>query len=128
MKTISSLLLITLISLFSACKTIEIAPSSGLQHVVLLWLKDPGNTEDRKQIVEVSKTFAEIPSVANVRVGQVIPSDRAIVDSSFDVGIIVSVDNQQGLKEYLDHPIHQQAKNEVLLPLVEKILVYDFED
>ena len=94
----------------------------------MLWLKEPGNVEHRQQIMAVSKSFAKIPSVRDVRVGQVIPSDRAIVDSSFDVGIIVSVDDAQGLKDYLVHPIHEEAKNEVLLPLVEKILVYDFAE
>ena len=60
--------------------------------------------------------------------GRVIKSDRAIVDDSFDVGILVTVSDVKRLKEYLDHPIHQNAKNDVLLPLVEKVLVYDFQE
>jgi hypothetical protein len=48
------------------------------------------------------------------------------VDDSFDVGIIVEVRDEKGLKEYLDHPIHQKAKKEILLPLVDRVLVYDF--
>ena len=70
----------------------------------------------------------DIPGVLNAQAGQVIMSDREIVDDSFDVGILIVTKNQEDLQKYLDHPIHQQAKKEVLLPLVERILVYDFMD
>lgn len=100
----------------------------ALSHVVLYWLKEPGNTEHRSQIIEVSKTFTKIPGVLDVRVGKVIESNRSIVDDSFDVGILVVVLDAKRLQEYLDHPIHQNAKRDVLLPLVEKVLVYDFQE
>ena len=100
----------------------------ALTHVVLCWLKEPGNTEHRSRIIEVSKTFTKIPGVLDVRVGKVIESNRSIVDDSFDVGILVVVLDAKRLQEYLDHPIHQNAKRDVLLPLVEKVLVYDFQE
>jgi len=100
--------------------------SKTLTHVVLCWLKEPGNSEQRKQIIEMTESFREIPSVLDARAGQAIKSDRAIVDDSFDVGIVVEVRNEDDLKKYLEHPIHQNAKNEVLLPLVDRVLVYDF--
>ena len=100
----------------------------ALSHVVLCWLKEPGNTEHRNQIIEVSKTFTKIPGVLDVRVGKVIESNRSIVDDSFDVGILVVVLDAKRLQEYLEHPIHQNAKRDALLPLVEKVLVYDFQE
>jgi hypothetical protein len=100
----------------------------ALSHVVLCWLKEPGNTEHRNQIIKVSKTFTKIPGVLDVRVGKVIESNRSIVDDSFDVGILVVVLDAKRLQEYLNHPIHQNAKRDVLLPLVEKVLVYDFQE
>jgi hypothetical protein len=72
------------------------------------------------------ETFNNIPSVLNARAGGPIMSERSIVDDSFDVGIIVEVRDGKGLQEYIDHPIHQKAKKEILLPLVERVLVYDF--
>ena len=100
----------------------------ALQHVVLVWLKDAGNAEQRARIIEVSKSFRDIPGVLDVQAGKAITSERDIVDDSFDVGILVVVPDERRLREYLDHPIHQKAKNDVLLPLVEKILVYDFQE
>ena len=100
----------------------------AIQHVVLCWLKEPGNQAHRNQIIEVSKTFRDIPGVLEVRVGEVIESDRAIVDDSFDVAILVVVPDGKCLQDYLDHPLHQTAKKKVLLPLVEKVVVYDFQE
>ena len=99
-----------------------------IHHVVLCWLKEPGNAEHRQQIMEATETFKEIPGVLAARAGQVIPSNRSVVDDSFDVGILILVPDDKRLTEYLEHPIHQKAKEEILLPLVEKIVVYDFQE
>ena len=100
--------------------------SKILTHIVFCWLKEPGNVEQRKEIIEMTESFNRIPSVLEARAGNPIMSERSIVDDSFDVGIIVEVRDEKGLQEYLDHPIHQKAKKEVLLPLIERVLVYDF--
>ena len=100
--------------------------SKILTHVVLCWLKDAANSEQRDRIIKMTETFNDIPSVLNARAGGPIRSERSIVDDSFDVGIIVEVRDEKGLQEYIDHPIHQKAKNEILLPVIERVLVYDF--
>ena len=57
----------------------EAAPGR-VTHVVLCWLKEPGNPQQRAQLVEVSRTFSEIPGVLEVKAGTVVPSDRARAD------------------------------------------------
>ena len=117
--------------LLSGCISIRIGTppeQKVIHHVVLCWLKEPGNAEHRKQIVEVTESFRQIPGVLAARAGEVMPSDRDIVDDSFDVGILILVPDAKCLTEYLEHPIHQKAKQETLLPLVEKIVVYDFQE
>ena len=100
--------------------------SKILTHVVLCWLKEAGNSEQRDRVIKMTETFNDIPSVLDARAGGPIMSERSIVDDSFDVGIIVEVRDEKGLQEYIDHPIHLKAKKEILLPLVERVLVYDF--
>ena len=124
MKT---LCIVTLLALVG-CSSIEPAHDHALHHVVLCWLKEPGNARHRQQIVEVSKSFRDIPGVLEVRAGQVVSSDREIVDDSFDVAILVIVPDRKRLAEYLDHPVHQKAKKDILIPLVDKIVVYDFKE
>ena len=111
----------------AGCSSLEPVRDHALHHVVLCWLKEQGNAQHRERIVEVTRSFDRIPGVLEARAGPVVPSERSIVDDSFDVGILVVVPDERRLREYLDHPIHQKAKNDVLVPLVEKILVYDFK-
>lgn len=102
------------------------AESGRIQHVVLFWLKEPGNPQAREKIVRASREFASIPGVLDVRVGTVLSSDRPIVDDSFDVALVVSCKTEQALADYLAHPKHTQAVEQIVKPLVGKILVYDF--
>ena len=124
MKTLG---IITLLAL-GGCSSIEPAHDHALHHVVLCWLKEPGNARHRQQIVEVSKSFRDIPGVLEVRAGQVGSSDREIVDDSFDVAILIIVLDRKRLTEYLQHPVHHKAKRDILVPLVDKLVVYDFKE
>ena len=120
----NKVLLVALLA-FTGCVSLGSRQDDALQHVVLIWLKDAGNAEQQARIIEVSKSFRDIPGVLDVQAGKAVASERDIVDDSFDVGILVVVPDERRLAEYLVHPIHQRAKNDVLMPLVEKVLVYD---
>ncbi len=109
-----------------SCSLFEEAPEKRINHAVFCWLKESGNKVQRAQVVAVSKTFEDIPGVLEVRVGEVVPSDRPIVESGYDVAIFLSFNNKEDLQSYLDHPIHQEAKKAVLIPLTKKVIVYDF--
>ncbi|MHC4248315.1 MAG: Dabb family protein [Planctomycetota bacterium] len=119
-------------ALAGACEKAGGKPKPGahvpgrITHVVLCWLKEPGNAEHRKRIVEASRRFAAIPGVVGVRAGEVVPSEREIVDDSFDVAICVTFTSPEDLAGYIDHPDHKRAAKEVLFPLVEKVVVHDF--
>lgn len=111
----------------SACKNSDEKPHDRLvNHIVLCWLKEPGNMEQRQQIFNISKSFNEIPGVIEVKVGEAIPSERNIVDDSFDVCIIFTFANVADMNAYLAHPTHQTALDNTIKPLVSKILIYDF--
>lgn len=96
-------------------------------HIVLVWLKEPGNQEHIQQVVDVSNQLNEIPDIQELRVGASIPSERKIVDDSFDVGVYMIFENQASLARYLVHPDHKNIVKTVLTPLASKVLVYDFE-
>ena len=61
-----------------------------IHHVVIAWLKTPGDTEARARILEASRTLENIPGVLRVGRGVVLPSERAVVDSSFDGGFVIT--------------------------------------
>jgi hypothetical protein len=97
-------------------------------HVVLVWLKEPGNPEHRQQIVDATREFETIPGVIDISVGEVVPSDRPIVDDSFDVGLYLTFSSVDAMRTYLADDRHQQALRDVFRPLSERYIVYDFED
>ena len=99
-----------------------------IQHIVLCWLKDSGNKEQRQKVIDLSLSFKNIPGVIDVRAGEVIKSERSIVDSSYDVGIYMTFKSIEDLNAYLIHKDHVKAVTETLKPLSEKIQVYDFQN
>lgn len=121
------LVLVLLVAL-AGCSTIREAHRPRVHHLVLCWIKDPGNSTQRRQIMDVSRTLGRIPCVLDVRVGEAMASDRPIVDDSFDVAVCLSFADRQSLDKYLAHPIHLRATREVLLPIVSKIVVHDFKE
>lgn len=96
-----------------------------VSHIVLVWLKEPGNMEMRKQFVAASRSLNDLPGIVNRHVGVVLPSNRKIVDDSFDVAVTVTLKDKNALQAYLEHPRHQQVLKEKLKPLVGKIIAYD---
>ncbi len=122
----SLMVALLLAALLAGCATRPSAPSAGgVQHVVLFWLKEPGNPEHRRRILEATRGLASIPGLVSVSAGLVIPSERAIVDDSFDVGVVMRFESEAAMHAYLEHPEHRKAVAEVIRPLVRKIRVHD---
>jgi hypothetical protein len=119
-----------LIALFLLAMTgcASLRPSSGseIDHVVVIWLKDHGNAQQQQQMIDRSKRFTQIPGVLSVSVGTCLPSTRPVVDTSYDVAVVMRFANEQALHQYDQHPIHKKAVQELLAPLAAKIVIYDF--
>ena len=99
-----------------------------VNHLVVFWLNDSGNEIDRQKLIETSRTFENIPGVLAVHAGTSLPNARKIADDSFDVALSITFANTNDLNAYLIHPIHEQARHEILAPLVKRIVVYDFQE
>jgi hypothetical protein len=102
------------------------AVAAAVEHIVIVWLQEPGNTEHRARIISESQVLREIPGVTGLRAGNMLPNQRPVVDSSFDVALVVSLENETAMAGYLSHPLHVQLVEETLKPLVKRIQVYDF--
>lgn len=100
--------------------------SATVEHIVIVWLKEPGNPALQQRVIDASQVLRSIPGVLALKAGTVIPSQRPIVDSSFDVALIVSFPGKAALQAYLAHPVHIELVEKTLLPLVARIQVYDF--
>ncbi|WP_051906447.1 Dabb family protein [Methylomarinum vadi] len=104
-----------------------VAESDGkISHVVLVWLKESGNQQIRHEFVQASQQLNGLPGVVNRHVGVVVPSDRVIVDDTFDVAITVTLENKKALQAYIQHPKHKKILEQQLKPLVNRVVAYDF--
>lgn len=127
MKTVVSLMAAGLLASCAGVGTgSRAAGPGGVEHVVLVWLKRPGNAADRAALVAAARKFqAEIREVRRLAVGTPLASERPVVDDSFDVGFVMHFAGKADLEAYERHPVHQQAVQQTLRPLARKVVVYD---
>ena len=123
MKLLSALL--AAVFLASCASTIAPPAKPGtVDHIVLVWLKRPGNQEDKQTLVQQARKLRAIPGIRFLDSGTALSSDRPIVDDSFDIAYVMRFDSPAALNAYATHPTHVKAKEE-LLRLSRKILIYD---
>lgn len=105
------------------CKT---TAKGKVEHIVLVWLKRPGNAADRATLIATARKFqAEIKQIQHLSVGPAVPSERPIVDDSFDVGFVMRFASKAHMDAYEKHPVHVNAVKQTLMPLAKKVQVYD---
>ena len=127
MKLPTPALLILLLALGACSKPSEKTTSTGnIQHVVVCWLKEPGNEMARAQLIGTSLGFKDLPGVMAVVAGSPLPSERKEVDGSYDVALTITFRDEAALHAYEKHPAHKVAVENVLKPLVARFVVYDF--
>ncbi|MDB6116888.1 MAG: Stress responsive alpha-beta barrel domain protein [Verrucomicrobiaceae bacterium] len=131
MKNARSLLFVVAGLALSSCSTstCPFAPAAKpgkIEHIVLMWLKKPGDAGQRERLIAAAKSLkADIKEVKSLDVGLAVPSDRPVVDSSFDVGLVMSFNSKADLASYEKNPVHVKAVTEILKPLTRKLQVYD---
>lgn len=109
-----------------SCATIAPPAASGtVDHIVLIWLKRPGNAADRQALLAATNDLRAIPGIKFLDAGTPLASERPIVDDSFDIGLTMRFDSVKSLRAYESDPRHVKKVTEVLKPLTQKIVVYD---
>ncbi len=115
-------------SLLTSCAQMgyqKAAQAGEVEHVVLVWLYKKGDAATRAKIIETAHSFRDIPGILALSAGEPLPSPRPVVDSSFDIGIVIRFENKEALAAYEKNPKHVKAVTEVLKPASKKIVVHD---
>lgn len=98
-------------------------------HTVIFYLKkDAPAGEADELIADAHDLLGKVPSVRGLRAGR--PAEKpasANGKNDFQVGLLVLFDDAQGLREYIDHPKHQEyvARHK---KYIDRIVAYDFQD
>ncbi len=127
MKNIILLLQITLLGFLCLSVTsVSAKENQKITHVVMVWLNQPGNKADRTAFIKASEELNNLPGIISRHVGVVSPSDRSIVDDTFDVAVTVTMNSKAALKAYLNNPKHKKILREKIKPLTKRVVAYDF--
>ena len=106
----------------------------AVRHVVFLWLKaKPGTPAYQKalgDILQAAEKLKTIPGIVDIHPGYALPStkSRKVAEASYDLAFLFTVQDEESLLAYEDHPTHMAVVKSTLTPLVKKIQVYDFGD
>lgn len=130
MKNATFILAVAVAFILSSCTSCpfgyKTTAKGKVEHIVLVWLKRPGNAADRAALIATARKFqAEIKQIQHLSVGPAVPSSREIVDDSFDVGFVMRFASNADMDAYEKHPVHVNAVKQTLMPLAKKVLVYD---
>lgn len=105
------------------------AKGGNFVHAVVFYLKKDAPKEEAKELVaDTHALLGKIPTVRGIKAGPPSPqSTPKVAVTDYSVGLLVLFDDADGLKTYLDHPLHLKYVDKHM-KYVEKVLVYDFVD
>jgi hypothetical protein len=95
-------------------------------HCVIFWT-DPANSEAADALLAGMEHYLRpIPGWLHFSCGKMQPSERAVVDSSYAVGLNLVFPDREAEAAYQVHPQHIEFVEKVFKPLCTKAVVYDF--
>jgi hypothetical protein len=97
-----------------------------LSHVVIFWT-DPKNPKAADELISGIQTLKSVPGVQSLHTGKMVPSNRPVVDNTFQVALNLAFASKQAEQEYQAHPTHLEFVEKYVRRLVQKVVVYDFE-
>lgn len=122
LAALSILALLPLLSVGCANPLFTVTERGQIRHVVVVWLK-PGANADA--VIRSAETLRSVPGVVDISVGKKIASDRPVVDSSYDLMLVFTFENEAAMRAYDQSPQHKQVVETVIKPNVAKFVVYD---
>jgi hypothetical protein len=96
-------------------------------HVVRFWIKPEASDAARSSLLtDCTELLSKIPGIKFISAGKPAPSERDVVDTSYDVGMCIVFDSIAQHDIYQSHPIHQKfiSRNKGVW---KKVRVVDFE-
>jgi hypothetical protein len=107
-----------ILSIASPCAQAAAARSGQVTHVMLFWLKRPGNIDDQNFLLRALRTLRRARGVCVVRAGRPLPLDRPGLEQSFDLGVVMTFRDREALEKFERDQRREQALDATLLPLV----------
>ena len=114
------------LSLASTSAQAAAARSGQVTHVMVFWLKRPGNVDDQNFLLRALRTLRRARGVNDMRVGRALPGDWPDVEQSFDLGVVMTFRDREAFEKFERDQRREQAIDAMLRPLVRRYTVYNF--
>jgi hypothetical protein len=95
-------------------------------HVVVFWTR-PGAPRATEELLAGLERLKDIPGITHFHVGRMAPSDRPVVERSYQVALYVGFPDRAAHDAYQTHPLHREFLEEVFPRVCARVVVYDFE-
>ena len=96
-------------------------------HHVFFWLKNPGNSDDLKRLIEGLRKLTRVSTIKNYQIGQPAATERGVIDRSYSVSWLLIFNNKADQDSYQTDPLHLKFVEECS-SLWTKVVVYDSVD
>ena len=96
-------------------------------HIVVFWT-DPAQPGAADELVAgAERLLKNIPGVRQFHAGKMVPSERPVVEQSYQVALNLIFPDKGTEQAYQTHPRHVEFVAKYVKPLVQKLVIYDFE-
>jgi Stress responsive A/B Barrel Domain len=123
------------VALFLTCIALSLAPagaqaiatrSGQVTHVMLFWLKRPGNVDDQNYLLRALRRLRRARGVNDMHLGRSLAVDRPSVEQSFDLGVVMTFRDREAFEKFERDQQRKQAIDAMLGPFVRQYTVYNF--
>lgn len=127
-KALAGITFAGLLPLSKTANAGEVKITGALMHHVFFWLKEPENTQHKKQLVDALNQLLKVKTIKMSHIGYPAGTEnRDVVDHSYSVSYMVLFDDQAGQDAYQIDPLHLKFVEENQ-HLWKKVVVYDSVD
>ena len=96
-------------------------------HIGIYWTNPAVHNDTEELISWVTRCLKAIPGVQHFHIGRMAPTERAIVDKTYQVAVNMTFPDKKTMEEYHAHPLYSDFVQNVYRRFCRKAVVYDFE-
>jgi hypothetical protein len=97
-----------------------------LSHVVIFWTNPEIPNAVEALIAGAEQYLRPIPLAKSFHVGRMVPSQRDVVDQSYQVALNIQFEDKAAEEAYQVHPLHLDFVEKAFKPNCIGVRVYDF--
>ena len=96
-------------------------------HVVVFWTDPKKPNAADELIAGANKWLKAVPGIVSFHVGRMVPSQRPVVDQTYQVALNIVFTDKKAQDIYQTHPLHTEFVEKTFKPNCSKCVVYDFQ-